>query len=168
MTFVVAVCVACGTGFATCAAGASSTLRSLESGAQSGVTERSFRIVSDECAFRQLHRSVHAHRIPLPPPPEVDFDRDIVLAAFLGARSTAGYHAGFGEVDVAGDMARVIVFERSPPAGAVLAQVVTTPYAMAALSRWNLKAVVLVDPSGTVLFRAPLPRKRRGTSDQLR
>ena len=154
-------CFACGAGVAACAAGAvdlaAKVLEPLEGGAHSGVAYRSFRVVGDERTFWMLYASVHAHRIPAPRPPAVEFDTHVVLVAFLGARSTGGHRTGFGAVAVEGDVARVALVERSPPVGAVLTQVMTTPYAMAALVRRDVKVVELVDGAGAVVLREALP-----------
>ncbi len=156
----VGACLACGAGLVACAAGTPSTstlLEPLEGGGQSGVAERSFRVIGDERAFRALYAAVHANRMPSPRPPGVEFDAHVVLAAFLGTRSTGGHHTGFGPVTVEGGVARVSVAEESPPAGAVLTQATTTPYAMATLARSDLKAVELVDGKGAVVLREALP-----------
>ena len=156
-------CFVCGAGVAACVAGAdadalkSTGLQPLEGGAHSRVAERSFRVVGDARTFRTLYASVHAHRVPPPRPPEVEFDTHVVLAAFLGARSTGGYRTGFGGVSVAGGIARVTVVERSPPAGAVPTQAMTAPYAFAALARRNVSLVEFVDGAGAVVLRQSLP-----------
>ncbi|MDE0348346.1 MAG: protease complex subunit PrcB family protein [Gammaproteobacteria bacterium] len=128
----------------------------LESGSQSGVAERSFLVVGDVRTFRTLYASVHAHRMPSPRPPDVDFEAHVVLLAFLGARSTGGHRTGFGILAVEGGVARVPVVEQSPPAGALLTQAMTTPYAMATLARANLHTVELVDGTGAVVLRGSL------------
>ena len=60
--------------------------------------------------------------------PAVDFSKDMVVAVFLGSRPTAGYGVeivGTKEVDGA----LVIQYrQKQPPAGAITAQVITTPY----------------------------------------
>ena len=152
---------ACGAGVAACTVAAvdleSTALEPLERGAHSGVAYRSFRVIGDDRAFRTLYTSVHGHRMPAPRPPVVEFDTHVVVVAFLGARSTGGHRTGFGAVAVEGAVARVALVERAPPVGAVLTQVMTTPYAIAALARRNVKVVELVDGTGAVVLRAALP-----------
>ena len=155
-----AVCLACGAGLVACAFGAppmSAALEPLESGGQSGVADRSFLVIGDARTFRALYASVHATRMSPPGPPDIEFDAHVVLVAFLGTRSTGGHRIGFGPVTVEGGVARVSVAEESPPAGVVLTQAITTPYAMATLARRDLNAVELVDGTGAVLLRQALP-----------
>ena len=155
-----AVAFVSGAGVAAWVAGAdawsSTVLKPLEGGAHSGVAERSFRVVGDERTFGTLYASVHAHRMPPPRAPDVDFDTHVVLVAFLGSRSTGGHGTGFGAAAMEGGVARVAVVERAPPAGAVLTQAMTTPYAFAALARQNVRLVELVDGAGLVVLRGSL------------
>jgi PrcB C-terminal len=67
--------------------------------------------------------------------PPVDFSKEFVVAVFLGSRPTAGF-----SVEIAGtkdDGAGMVVQYREgrPPAGAIVAQVLTMPYHIAAVSR---------------------------------
>ena len=128
----------------------------LEGGGQSGVAERSFLVVADERTFSVLYASIHAHRMPSPVPPDIEFGTHVVLVAFLGTRSTGGHRTGFGAIVVEGDVARVAVVEQSPPADALLTQAMTTPYAIATLARANLRTVELVDGTGAVVLRRSL------------
>ena len=155
----IAAC-AFGAGLLACASGEPVALAPLESGAQSGVTERSFRVVVDENAFRELHASVHSLRMPPPRPPEVDFAANVVLVAFLGRRSTGGYGIGFGEASVEHGVARATVVKWSPSPGAILTQAITTSYAMATLPRDGIEVVELVDDGGAILLRTSLPPAR--------
>jgi hypothetical protein len=77
-------------------------------------------------------RLYRAHN-PDKPPPAVDFSKDMVLAVFLGSRSTAGYGVDIiGMKDVNG--ALVVQYRQTqPPPGAITAQVITTPYQMVAV-----------------------------------
>ena len=152
----VAACLACVAGPVACAAEvpfAAHALELLESGGQSGVEERSFLVVADERTFRALYASIHAHRMPSPVPPCIEFGTHVVLVAFLGTRSTGGHRTGFGAMVVEGGAARVVVVERSPPPDALLTQAMTTPYAMATLTRANLETVELVDGTGAVVLQ---------------
>ena len=133
-------------------------LLKVEAGTLSNVETRSFRVVSDLESFRQLYATIHGQVLPPPTPPAVDFDSHIALLVFLGRRSTGGHRVGFGDTaEVSDGIATVPIVEQSPPANAALAQVVTTPYAIAMLGRGDYKEVVFADtagqPVGRVLLR---------------
>ena len=135
-------------------AAASSALVPLESGNHSNAVGRSFQVLFDQQTFNRLHRSVHAHRSPPPDAPQVDFDRFVVVAAFMGQRSTLGYRIGFGDaVAIEDGTASLPVTESRPPPDAVLGQVITTPYAFASLACGGYEEVAFADPDGIVLER---------------
>lgn len=109
-------------------------------------------VVSDRPQFIELHQKIHSVRRPLPPPPAIDFSQQRVVAVFMGERRTAGYAVSLDEeIRLHNGTAEVTVrFERPPP-NAVLAQVITHPYAMAVLERGAYARVKFVDASGKVL-----------------
>ena len=141
-------------------------LTPIESGVHSNVSDRSLQVVFDQDAFRELHRRIHAHRLPSPRAPSVDFSRVLAVAAFMGWRPSLGYRIGFGDVVVVeGGRASVQVVESEPPPGAVRGQAVTTPYALATLACAECDAVDFVDTEGGVIESvAPLKPKRRKTA----
>ena len=151
---------------ASAALSAELPLTPIESGVHSNVSARSFRVVVDQDAFRELHRRIHSHRLPSPSAPLVDFSRVAVVAAFMGWRPSLGYRIGFGEaVVVEGGRASVRVVEREPPPGTVRGQVITTPYALAILACAECDEIDFVAPDGDLIERvAPLKPGRRSHS----
>lgn len=139
-----------------------STLTPLESGTHSNVPVRSFQAVFDQDAFRNLHRHIHSHRLPPPSAPTVDFDRFVVVAAFMGQRSTLGYRIRFGDAVAVEDGTAILsVTESQPPPNTVQGQVITTPYAIAALAHGSYEKIAFVDPYGTVLESVTLLKDER-------
>jgi hypothetical protein len=67
--------------------------------------------------------------------PAVDFSKEFVVAVFLGSRPTAGFSVEI--VSTRDDGAGLVVQYREtrPPAGAILAQVLTMPYHIAAVPK---------------------------------
>ena len=74
----------------------------------------------------------HAADRPLP---RVDFSKDMVVAVFMGTRTTAGYGVQIvGTVERNGGL--VVQYVETQPVGrAVTAQVITMPYHFAAIAR---------------------------------
>ena len=67
------------------------------------------------------------------PRPAVDFSQELVVAVFLGSRPTAGFSVEIvGTRDDGGAMV-VQYRETRPPAGAIVAQVLTMPYHIVAV-----------------------------------
>jgi protease stability complex PrcB-like protein len=76
-------------------------------------------------------------------PPAVDFSREIVVGVFLGSRPTAGYGVEIVRAVGAPTLLIVEYIEAGPPRDALLAQVLTSPYHLAAIPRHD----------GDVMFR---------------
>jgi hypothetical protein len=60
--------------------------------------------------------------------PPVDFEKEILIAAFMGTQSTGGYEVSIGKVLDRGGESEAYVTEYAPGAGCVTAQVVTAPF----------------------------------------
>jgi hypothetical protein len=129
-------------------------LKVVESRTQSGQAgqEPSFLVISDQARLKELHSSIYSIQRPVPPSPEVDFSKQRVLVVFMGEQRTAGYAVKIDEeIRLQNDTAEVTVrFERPPP-DAIVAQVITTPYAMAVFDRGAYRRVRFVDEKGTIL-----------------
>jgi hypothetical protein len=80
--------------------------------------------------------------------PAVDFSRNMVLAAFLGTRRTAGYAVRISGATEEGKKLAVRVSERKPPPGAVTAQVITAPFHIVAVPKSALPVVWKEEPAG--------------------
>jgi hypothetical protein len=129
-------------------------LRVLESQVQSGIDEPQlqFMVISDQAHFTALYHDLHQMTLPRPAVPDVDLTSRYVLVAFMGQKSTAGYAIRFGEKVVKRHEAiEVTVYQDTPTEGAMLAQMMTSPYVMATVDRDAYTQVRFVDEEGHVL-----------------
>ncbi len=97
-------------------------------GAHSGVNEPRCLVITDEKSWAHLWRTVQAIRTPIPPVPEVDFGRHMVLAAFMGRKPTSGFAIQITEVVARNNEALAFVKETAPPPNAIVLQVITQPF----------------------------------------
>ncbi|RMG13975.1 MAG: protease complex subunit PrcB family protein [Planctomycetota bacterium] len=106
--------------------------RVLEGGSQSGVRSAEVRVVRDASAWATLYAR---HAGPGVQPPQVDFSKQWVVAAFLGLKPSGGYSISVGEAELrAGDLH--IAIERSAPApGQPVTLAFTSPYQFAVIDR---------------------------------
>jgi len=145
--------------------GAGPRLERLEQGAYSLllVDRMRFRIYTDARSFAADYRKVHAGTMPGPDPPSVDFGREVVAAVYLGRRPTAGYavdlvpSAGGGD---AGGWLNLTVRVTEPPEGALVAQVLTSPYVMVRVPRKGWKGIHFRDETGRILKGLPIRPER--------
>jgi hypothetical protein len=110
------------------------TLRTVASGARSRVTEPLETVARTPADWLALWAR---HSAPGVPPPPVDFDREMVLAVFLGRRPTSGFQVVITGADEAGPSRSVEVSYREvePAPGSVRRPVVTMPFHIVAVPR---------------------------------
>lgn len=127
-------------------------LTRIEAGVHSTLHAREFMVIEDAADFALWYRALHAHRLPSPTAPRIDFHRHLVLVASMGQRPTGGYAIGFSEsgVSVQADTALVTIIERHPAQGKVQTSALTNPYAIATLPRDRYAKVAFVGADGTV------------------
>lgn len=90
--------------------------------------------------------------------PSADFERAAVLLVAVGQRPTAGYGVELAaeRAPVKDGVALVRVTVREPAAGAMVAQVVTSPCLVVTLPRAGLAEVKVADGAGALLGSVPL------------
>ncbi len=128
----------------------------IERGVHSFAQE-SYRVIQDEVNLRAIFAEIRAKDVSPRPIPEVDFDRFVVVAAFMGERSTTGYSVDFAEkTRQSDDVLFVTVLASSPKPGMLLGGMVTSPYAIASFERGGYDAVMLVDAEGREIDKISL------------
>jgi len=133
----------------------------IECGGQSGMVgaQGGFALYTDPGGFAAAYAAIHAGQLPPPAVPVVQFEREVVAAAFLGQRPTAGYQIRLTGARRDGDRLVVTVERGAPPAGAITAQVITSPYCLVRLARGGWRTVRFVDPEGHRLAEVALPTR---------
>jgi hypothetical protein len=106
-------------------------LRSIDKGLDSQIDDARQVTIRSAADWEKLWRQ-HAGERARPP---VDFGREIVIAVFLGSRPTAGFSIEIVGTREGGPDLIVQYRETRPPAGGIVAQVLTSPYHVVAMSR---------------------------------
>jgi hypothetical protein len=110
---------------------AAGPMRTIARGDQSGVdTERQV-VVRTAAEWTALWRQ-HA---PDQQPPAVDFAKEMIVAVFLGSRSTAGYSVEILGVDPGQGSLTVRYRQRAPAPDAITAQIITSPFQIVAIPK---------------------------------
>ena len=106
-------------------------LRTIDAGAMSNIDDARVVTVHDQVEWSALWRT-HA---PDRPMPAVEWSKEMVVGVFLGTRTTAGYRVEIVGYRVEGGRVVVGYREAAPPRGAITAQILTSPFALAAIPR---------------------------------
>jgi hypothetical protein len=99
-------------------------------GGHCGVEKPAQLIIRDAKAWADLWAKIHRNVEPKPALPEVDFEKQTVVAVFAGTKPTGGYSIRIRDIrhDAKADKLLVFVEETSPPPGSITIQVLTQPY----------------------------------------
>lgn len=83
--------------------------------------------IRDEESWQALWQRMMASHSPTPPRPAVNFDREMLLGAFMGQRSSSGYTIEIVSVRDLGESLQAIVVRTSPGAECMGLGVMTAP-----------------------------------------
>jgi len=99
----------------------------------SGLDERGQFVARDAVEWASIWQRVHARSRPSPPPPEVDFGREIVVVAAVGRQRSGGYAIRIDRAYLEGAKTIIVVREESPASGCVVVAAMTSPVDIARL-----------------------------------
>jgi hypothetical protein len=99
----------------------------------SGIDEPGTFVMRDAVEWASIWRRIHARRHPVPPLPEVDFEREMVVVAALGPKRTGGHTIRIERAWHDGTKVVVLVQEESPGAGCIVPQAFVSPVDIARL-----------------------------------
>jgi hypothetical protein len=85
--------------------------------------------------WKTVWTKTHAFMTPAPPMPPVDFDKQMVLAVFMGQKPSGGHAIEITKVVPAGQGLTVHVKETKPGPGDITTAVITSPYYFAVVPK---------------------------------
>lgn len=103
--------------------------------------------VRDQPSWEALWNQVTQSMSPLPPLPQIDFTKNIVVFAAAGTKTTSGYSIAITSAAETSAGVTVDVTVTSPGSTCAVAQVVTSPVAIAAIPRRDLAIGFSVTPT---------------------
>ena len=109
----------------------------LDSGVNPGhrTAEPRVEVITDAATWRRVFADVHSNQLPIPPSPDVDFDRAVVVLVMLDPKPTAGYTLHVARVSRQRSTVRVEVHVGRPDRDRMAAAVMTQPYVMLQVDR---------------------------------
>lgn len=110
---------------------ADTAIRTIDRGVMSNVDAKREVVARTEAEFAALWKSHSADK----PAPKIDFSKDMVVGVFMGSRPTGGYVVEIVSASIRGGALVVGYRETSPGRGAIAAQVLTSPYHIAAVPK---------------------------------
>ncbi len=112
-------------------------------GANSAQNARQRVVVKDQKAWEKTWSGMKGSIQPKPEAPKIDFNKNMVIAVFMGRKNTGGYSVKIVSI-VEKEKLIVTVKENSPPADAMVTMALTAPYHVVVVPK-TAKAVEFVD-----------------------
>jgi hypothetical protein len=114
--------------------------------AYSGIGESLRMVIRDRDAWRDIWKEIHSPKgygsgTELPPLPEIDFSREMVVVAALGARPSSGYSIIVDRAYERDDRLEIAVRTTSPGKGCMALAVVTAPVDVVRLPKTDRSVV---------------------------
>jgi hypothetical protein len=102
----------------------------IDQGSRSGVRERKSLVIKTETDWKALWRSHVQSNVPAKELPRVDFEKEMIVAVFLGEKPSGGYSVEITRIEENPDQRQTNVFwrESKPPPGSMVIQALTQPY----------------------------------------
>lgn len=110
----------------------------ISKGAQSGIKQRLLVTVKDKEGWADLWAQHTSRVVPVPMLPEVDFSREMVVAAFMGEKRTGGYDIEIISATRTAEAVSILFTERAPAPDRFVIQVLTHPYHVVRVARTDL------------------------------
>lgn len=118
----------------------------IASGAQAtGVQGARYQLITSRDQLISVWSQVHATQLQQPELPSVDFQRETLVAIFLGQRSTGGYGVTVRRVSVEGNDLYLDTEFREPAAGAITTQALTSPWTLVRVLRGGFEVAWVRD-----------------------
>ena len=122
----------------------------VDRGTQLGLEGPMARVFRSQAGWREAWSSAPATRVGqqqqgAPQVDQVDWSEHMLAVVALGQRPTAGYGVEVQGVERAGGFLRVRVAETEPPPDAMQAQVVTHPYVVLRLARFEGPVIFVIE-----------------------
>jgi len=120
----------------------------IDQGFRSGIRERKFLVIKNETEWKTVWQNHVQPNVPAKELPRVDFEKEMIVAVFLGEKPTGGYKVEITaiEEDRGKGRLRVVVREGKPPAGAMVIQALTQPYHIVRVKKIDLTTTFVTEP----------------------
>lgn len=103
-----------------------------------GYTETSRLVIKAEDRWKEVWGKIHRLRLPRSELPEIDFEKEMVVAVFMGIRKSGGYEIEIIKVTKTEEEIVAVVREKEPPSDSLQTMALTQPYHIVVIKRSSL------------------------------
>ena len=107
-------------------------------GSRCGYVEPSKSVISTEDQWMKTWDKMFHHLLPKPELPKIDFDSEMILAAFMGQRRTGGYVIRIKRIIKTDKDIVAYIEEKEPDPESLRTQALTQPYHVGVIKKYSL------------------------------
>jgi len=109
----------------------------INTGEHSNIEESKYMVISDQKTCNEIFSKINQTRTPALDVPQIDFEKNEIIALFMGLKSSGGYAVAIDHVLCKTDELTVYIKETKPNGPAT--SVITQPYFIAQIPKTNKK-----------------------------
>ena len=103
-----------------------------------GYTEPLRVVIYTENQWEEIWKKVQVLRLPVPELPKIDFEKEMIIAVFMGTRSSGGYEIEIKNISKTEKEIVVGVEEKEPSPDSLRTMALTSPYHVVIVKRSSL------------------------------
>jgi len=108
-----------------------------------GMVASKFMIIKNEKDLDLVYSSINKSRTPELEMPTIDFDKETIIALFLGEKNSGGHSIAVEQIMNVNDKVNVVYRITSPKAGEMVTSVMTQPYCIIKIPKTSKEIVFL-------------------------
>ncbi|MBI5065915.1 protease complex subunit PrcB family protein [Candidatus Woesearchaeota archaeon] len=113
------------------------SLEEISKGAHSAHNERTHYKISDNVTWNKVWTKTFANCSSIPAVPSVDFSTEMVLAVYMGAKSSGGYNITIEKIVETEERLEILVKEVNRKPGMMTTMAITKPYHIVKTAKSN-------------------------------
>lgn len=107
----------------------------VSDGGYSAIEEAQQLLITDEETYYTLWAEIHKNQMPVPKPPRVDFSANMMVASFMGMKTSGGYSTSLSKAVLHNELVYFLVQETLPGQGCLTTSSITYPYFLAMVEK---------------------------------
>ena len=111
----------------------------VEKGSYSGMEQAQNILIKSAEEWASVWKNLHKTKSPAPAKPEIDFETQYVVAAFMGMRSNGGYSIEISDIQLADDMLQVKVLHHKAGKDCLTTMAIVHPYHLVTIEKSSIK-----------------------------
>lgn len=111
----------------------------FQKGFYSGIKEKKEMVIKNKMEFLDMWKNLTKILLPLPEPPEIDFDKYMLLCTFMGEKPTGGFSIEIKKIIEEDKEIKVFVKEISPGKNCIVTMAFTQPFHIVLLKKSKKK-----------------------------